>query len=360
MTAASESLERFDGKPRCPTERLGVGVRGLGSKVSAWKGGEAIPPLFIVAREDAFPENSAFVEWCRDHRAELDRLILDHGAILLRGFPMRSAMDFDAFTHVFPPYRHGYVGGMSPRKIIKGNVLESTRLPETFKISLHSEMAYMKSYPPRIAFFCKQAALAGGETIIGSMHEFMQRLPAELKEKLEEHDVHIVRNFGPAGSTAGMDVIDHPDKIAWNDAFYTDSRTEVERRCAELGMTPIWNEDGSLTLQDSTKTFTVHPQTGERFYRNNLHTNASFDRPGFSEIAAAVRARQKRPSGMYLDNGETLSAEEAATINRVYEEIELAWPWQNGDIMVLDNLQVAHGRNASSGPREIMVALFNY
>jgi alpha-ketoglutarate-dependent taurine dioxygenase len=368
MAVPTESLGR-QGTPRnlergrnvCayPRERIEVPVDALGPEVSAWKAGAAIPPLFIVAREGAFPDNSNFIFWCREHRPELDRLILDHGAIVLRGFPMGCAADFNAFTSVFPTYEHGYVGGMSPRKKIQGNVLESTRLVETYKINLHSEMAYMRTYPPRVAFFCRQAATTGGETIIGSMHEFMKRLPAELTRKLEQHEVHIVRNFAAAGSTDGMAMIDHPDKVAWNDAFYTDSRAEVEQRCRQLGMKPIWNEDGSLTLLDVTKTFTVHPKTGERFYRNNLHTNRSFDRPGFREIEAAVRATQKHASGMYLDNGETLTADEAATINRIYEEIELAWPWQNGDVMVLDNLQVAHGRNTYSGPREIMVALFD-
>jgi len=115
-----------------------------------------------------------------------------------------------------------------------------------------------------------------------------------------------------------------------------------------------------LTLLDVTPTFTVHPKTGERFYRNNLHTNITYDRAGLSEMVAELRAKQKRPSGMFLDNGEKLSEAEAETIIRTFEEIELAWPWQNGDIMMLDNLQVAHGRNTFTGPREIMVALLDY
>ena len=346
--------------PRHPIDRIPVALETLGPGVTGWKGGAEVPPLFIEASEGSIPDTPAFVQWCAAHRDELDRLILEHGAIVLRGFPVASAEDFNTFASVFPTYQPGYVGGMSPRKQIEGNVLESTRLVENYKIMLHSEMAYMKSFPPRIAFFCKQASQTGGETIIGSMHEFMRRLPADLSAKLEGHEVHIVRNFGPAHSTDGRTTIDHPDKIAWNDAFYTDDREECERRCAELGITPIWNEDGSLTMLDVTQTFTVHPQTGERFYRCNLHTNRTFDRDGFREILAEVRAKQKRPSGMFLDNGEKLSEAEADTIIRIYEEIELAWPWQNGDIMVLDNLQVAHGRNSYTGPREIMVALLDY
>lgn len=354
-TLASVTPAPSDAKPK----RFPAGVESLGEGIVSWKSSPDTPPLFISPELGVLSDHPAFIAWCREHGADLDRLILEHGAIVLRGFPMATAEDFDELAGLFPPYQPGYVGGMSPRKKIGGNVMESTRLIETYKIALHSEMAYMKTYPPRLAFFCKQASTTGGETIIGDMHRFMKSMPADLRTKLEQHEVHIVRNYGPAHSTDSLDVIDHPDKVAWNDALDTDDRAEAEKRCAALGMTPIWNEDGTLTLLDVTPTFTTHPKTGDSFYRSNLHTNASFERPGFIEIVAELRAKQTRPSGMYLDTGEKLTYEEAETIVKLYESIELGWPWQNGDVMILDNLQVAHGRNTYTGPREIMVALLD-
>jgi alpha-ketoglutarate-dependent taurine dioxygenase len=335
-----------------------VAVEALGPGISAWVGGDAVPPLFIApVSSGVIVDHAALRAWARDHREGIDRLILEHGGIVLRDFPITSAEEFDNFISVFPAYQPGYVGGMSPRKKIRGQVLESTRLAQDFKIMLHSEMAYMKSYPPRIAFFCKQASPVGGETIIGSMREFMKKLPDGLRHKLEAHGVRVVRNFAAAGSSKDKTVIDHPDKVGWDDAFYTNSRDEVETHCRDLGMEAIWNVDGSLTLVDMSKAFTVHPKTGEQFYRANLHTNEVYDLPGYREIAAVISAKQEQPSGHFLDNGEKLTADEAKTIRSIFDEIEIAWPWQNGDVMILDNLQVAHGRNPFTGPREIMVAL---
>lgn len=355
----ASNTQHFIGKESYPTSQIPVTLDQLGDGVTGWVTGEGVPPLFIAAREGQFPDVPATVAWAEAHREQLDALILEHGGIVLRGFPLKDASDFNALVHIFPMYKPGYVGGMSPRKQVQGDVLESTRLDKNFKIQLHSEMAYMKKYPPRIAFFCRQAATIGGETIIGKMSEFMKRFPADLAEKIQAHDYHVVRNYAPAGNTKDAAEVLHGDQIGWDEAFYADTREEVEARCRELGMIPSWNEDGSLTLVEVTKPFTVHPKTGERFYRANLHVNNAYDDGGLAEIQAKIRASQKRPTGHYLSNGEMLSREESNKIVSLFEEIELAWQWQDGDVMILDNLQVVHGRNPFDGPREVMVALLD-
>ena len=45
------------------------------------------------------------------------------------------------------------------------------------------------------------------------------------------------------------------------------------------------------------------------------------------------------------------------TILKIYQPLEVVYRWQKGDIMILDNVLVAHARNAFSGPRKLLVAL---
>jgi Taurine catabolism dioxygenase TauD, TfdA family len=246
---------------------------------------------------------------------------------------------------------------MSPRKAITGNVLESTRIGENLKIGLHSEMAYMKSFPPRIAFFCKTAASIGGETIIGDMREFMKLMPQDLREKLEAADIQVVRNYAQPTARSASASFDHPDQVGWDAAFFTDDPREVENSCRQLGIRPLWNEDGTLTLIETMRPFTDHPVTGERIYRCNLHLKEPLSGPGFAKLNQEIRAKQAHRSGYYLSNGEELSDAEAKTIKDLYSRVELSWRWQDNDVLILDNLQVSHGRNPFSGPREVMVAL---
>jgi alpha-ketoglutarate-dependent taurine dioxygenase len=336
-----------------PTEpgKTLVRIPELGAEVIGWTAAGELPLLFVESIRGALPSFESFKTWAATHRTELDALILRHGGILLRAFPITSTTQFNDFASIFPPYKSGYAGGGAQRKVIEGQVMESTRYDQDMKIPLHSEMAYLAAYPARIAFFSKRTAAVGGETIIGSMRQFMRLLPPEIREKLERHSIHVVRNFAPAGST--QSVVENSDSIGWDDAFYTQSRAEVEQHCKRLGVEFTWNEGGGLTIVNVMKALTVHPQTHETFYRSHIHAS----RVGSREIDATSLARQHRPTGYTLDTGQTLSHDEAEQIQSVFRTIEQSFPWSDGDIMILDNLQVAHGRNPFSGNRELVVAL---
>lgn len=41
----------------------------------------------------------------------------------------------------------------------------------------------------------------------------------------------------------------------------------------------------------------------------------------------------------------------------MYDEGSYAFPWQPGDIMVIDNMLMAHGREPFTGKRRIIVAM---
>ena len=332
-------------------------IDGLAPEATATCPERGPPPLFIERVPGALDEIGEFLDWAEARRELLDHLILQYGGIVLRGFPLASAEDFDRFVRLFPAYDRGYVAGMTPRNFVAGKVMESTRLAADYKIGLHSEMAYMRTYPPRIAFFARKAAGVGGETIIGSLREITRRLPKPLRARLEAHKVHMVRNYAPCGNTRDAAVVEHADQMGWDDAFHTESRSDVEAQCRAIGLDFTWNADASLTVVDTLDPFTDHPKTGERFFRSNVHTNKAADRQGYGDIRTRVQASQKRRSGHFLDNGEELSPDECETIHRILEEVEISWKWQDGDVMILDNLQVAHGRNPFSGPREILVAL---
>jgi len=317
------------------------------------------PPLFITADPARITTIDETISWLRANRAALDGLIIRHGGIVLRGFPVRSSRDFGAVVDTFPSYSRGYVGGGGSRARISDKVMEATQLSETMNLTLHSEMGYLKTYPKRIAFYCAKPAEFGGETTIGSMRAFIARLPNDLRERIRENGARTIRNLAPAGASRGQRVSDHPDKRGWDETFDTEDRVEVEAHCAAMAMEAIWNEDGSLTLISEAEPFAHHPATGELCYRSQMHTNRSFEADDRRAITEALRASQKMRSRHTMLNGEEMPQQDADMVARIFSEITVAWPWHSGDVMILDNLLVSHGRHPYAGTRDVQVALLD-
>lgn len=331
-------------------------IHQLGDDVYCYERVPGQAPLFICCREGGpLAERQAFLDWVRASRPVLDRLIVAHGGIVLRGFALEETADFGALTALFPQFAGSYEGGRAPRKAIQGQVMESTRLASSVRLAIHSEMAYMRDYPRRIAFFSRQTAIEGGETIIGDMRGFVVAMPAAIRGRLEQLGTRMTRNFGPP-SQALDDSYADMDQRGWNQAFFTDERADVERICAGKGLRPLWHDDGSLTVFNDLEPFVTHPATGQKLYRSVIHMRPQVEDEARSQ---AYRRHQKYRTGASLGNGERLSEDEVAQMEALCDRFTHQWPWRDGDVMILDNLQVWHGRNPYRGPREVQVALLD-
>jgi alpha-ketoglutarate-dependent taurine dioxygenase len=66
---------------------------------------------------------------------------------------------------------------------------------------------------------------------------------------------------------------------------------------------------------------------------------------------------QDLPRNAYYGDGSPFSSEDLDEVRRAYKEATVVFSWQPGDILMLDNMLVAHGRRPYSGQRRILVAL---
>lgn len=331
----------------------GTAVQALGPDVRCHELNPGQPPLYIEPEGSALQNKDSFRAWSISVRPVLDTLITIHGGIVLRGFPITETHDFSQFIGLFPSFDAGYAGGRAPRKSISGKVMEATRLASSVRLALHSEMAYMRDYPKRIAFFSRKTAPVGGETLIGDVRHLVDAIPPAILAKIRQLGTRMARNFGPRSENL-EDTYAHMDQRGWNQAFFTEDPAEVETICAERGLEPHWNEDGSLVVFNKLEPFVIHPETGKELYRSVLHMKPQVENP---ELEAEMRKAKKHPTGATLGNGQRLEPEEMAQMEDIIDRVTYSWPWRDGDVMVLDNLQVWHGRNPYEGSRDVQVAL---
>ena len=91
-----------------------------------------------------------------------------HGAILFRGFPLRTAEDFDRFVAAFGLENFPYSESLSNAVRVNRTprVFTANEAPPSVAIFFHHEMAQTPIFPGRLFFFCEQPAESGGATPI--------------------------------------------------------------------------------------------------------------------------------------------------------------------------------------------------
>jgi alpha-ketoglutarate-dependent taurine dioxygenase len=312
--------------------------------VEIHKGAGSLPVLITPRRTTLDP-----IEWVFSSLPQIERELARSGAILFRGFRIRSLDDFERFASSFGRKPLPYMERSTPRTIIKNRIYTSTEYPSHQEIPMHNEGSYSHVHPSFIWFFCEQPAAEGGETVIADSREVLRLLPADLRAKFLCRGVMYLRNYG--GSEQSLD-------LSWPQVFQTSSRTEVEKYCEAAGMAFEWRQDNRLRTRQVRPAIVQHPRSGEEVWFNQCHLfHVSSLGPDVAASLFASTHEQDLPRNAYYGDGERLEPSTLDLIRRSYEKLATAVAWQPADVLLLDNFLVAHGRKRFSGERRILVTM---
>ena len=302
--------------------------------------GSSFPLLVQPITPDVQP-----AEWMASERERLDGLLLERGALLFRGFPIRTLEDFERFARAFSDRLYEQYGDL-PRKAMTMAVYESTAYPADRWILFHNESSHLASWPSRIWFFCVEAARQGGETPIADCRRLCRVIDSSIIERVRALGFQYVRNF--------VDKLD----VSWQQFFHTTDRAIVEQQCRETGTSFEWLGDGGLRTVRRARGITTHPRTGEElfFAQVQLHHPSCLD-PAVRESIAAVYGAEQFPRDVRFGDGSVIDDDTMRRIGEAYEQSSFAFPWQAGDVLLLDNMLMAHARRPFVGPRSCAVVL---
>lgn len=284
--------------------------------------------------------------WAEGSRDFIDTHLLHDGGILFRGFGVRSVPEFEDFVRAVGGDLLDYSYRSTPRTQVSGKIYTSTEYPADQSIPFHNEQSYTRSWPLKIAFFCVQPAQQGGETPIADSRRVHARIDPAVAERFERLGVMYVRNYG--------DRLDLP----WQDVFQTDDRGQVEAFCGRSGIACEWKDDGRLRTTQVCQGVATHPRTGEKLWFNQAHLFH------VSSLPAAVRdelladlGEEQLPRNTYYGDGSPIEDAALDAIRAAYAAEEVVFPWEEGDLLLLDNMLVAHARKPFAGPRRIVVGM---
>ncbi|RMO18235.1 Pyoverdine biosynthesis regulatory protein [Pseudomonas cichorii] len=274
--------------------------------------------------------------------AELPRA----GGVLFRGFAFKGEADFEAFASSFGHELLTYDYASTPRTKLNNRVYTSTEYPAHQVIPLHNEQSYSLNWPMKIWFHCVQASEVGGETPIADSREVYRQLDPVIRQRFADKRLMYVRNYGN-----GLD-------LPWQQAFSTEDRAQVEQYCKASNIDFEWNEEGELSTRQVCQAVARHPVSGEWVWFNQAHLfHISNLAPAVRETLISIVGEEGVPRNVFYGDGSPIELEALEHVRAVLQRCQVSFPWQAGDVLMLDNMLVAHGRSTFQGARKVVVAM---
>mmetsp|Transcript_20062 Transcript_20062/g.51712 ORF Transcript_20062/g.51712 Transcript_20062/m.51712 type:complete len:413 (+) Transcript_20062:40-1278(+) len=315
-------------------------------------------------------DTDAQLAYFREHGAELRAQMLEHGAVVLRGFELTKTPEgFQSMYEALglePCLDPLHSVSARPMVDKKSAVYEAVNKEsrKNFFIGMHNEFVGKRA-PRRAAFVCFKPAEEGGEFLLADGRSMLADIDTELLERLYERSIrYSVMELPFFG---WLDSVPEPLRNPLMGIIKGAVGAALNAK-VDFDVELVWGEggyDGVRMLQARAPVqppAVRHPESGEPTWFCNVHSHSSMLRKRREELYGAERfesgASQINKSDMYYGDGAELSASELDHLDKVTMANTKFVKMQQGDVVLLDNYMTMHGRNVFDGTRKHAVTWF--
>ena len=306
------------------------------------------PFLQEVENDSGLNNLKSTQDWLKENKIFIELKLEEHGAIIFKDLPVKTAEDFDQFVSTFNYDTFTYEESLSNAVRINktDKVFTANEAPREVEIFLHHEMAQTPTYPKNIFFFCKSASETGGETPLcrsDQLYEALLKADKALVESFEKFGV-IYNSI----MSSGDELISGQGR-SWQKTLGVSSKNGAEAKLSKLGYSWNWIEGDNLSVTTKPLKATKELENGKKSFFNQV-------------IAASLgwkKSSKNQIAPVRFGNNQEIDQLAIEHISELAQSLTLLRSWQDNDILLIDNYRVMHGRKPFSGNknREVLVSL---
>ena len=304
------------------------------------------PFLQEVENDSGLNNLKSTQDWLKENKIFIELKLEEHGAIIFKDLPVKTAEDFDQFVSSFNYDTFIYEESLSNAvRINKTNkIFTANEAPREVEIFLHHEMAQTPTYPKNIFSFCKSASETGGETPLCRSDQLYEELLTEDKTLIESFE-----KFGVIYNSimsSGDEFLSGQGR-SWQKTLGVSTKNDAEAKLLELGYSWDWIDNLSVTTKPLKATKEL--ENGKKSFFNQV-------------IAASLgwkKSSKNQIAPVRFGNNQGIDQLAIEHISELAQSLTLLRSWQDNDILLIDNYRVMHGRKPFSGNknREVLVSL---
>jgi len=259
---------------------------------------------------------NAFDRW------DIINLLGKHGALLLRDFQI-DATDFDSVTRRLGRVRPANIRADTSRAFTSTG---TQRVNDGgFPIPLHAESYYTPICPQILAFFCEETTVKlGGETTLCDGERLFESFSSRIRQDLEGCRI-VWTHDCPIQSLEGQTQMPLAEFLAW---------------CQRA-------DDCEVVVNQNAGTIHL------RYSAPAIRLTWWGSRPAFANNLLPLAGRS-----LLAKMAPGLSDDLLQSIERSAVDSMIAHTWRPGDLLLVDNTRIMHGRTGwSGGVRNILVRM---
>lgn len=250
-------------------------------------------------------------------------------------------------------------GSTAKRTEITETLSTANEGPSSIRIHQHNEFSRFVKYPTKLFFTCVEYAAEGGETPLVHGGEFFQRINAKAPEFLRELSQRglYMEQIWPLKSDTNTNWANKfcfGRNIDPSDDHFEHQKLQAKQLAEEIASPDCeFTPENDLLIRQYTKPIRVYEGDGESFpcFFNSLSTFYAYTKYKVAEYG-------KTRSICYNDGGE-IPTKYLDLVLQTSLDLAYAHRWEEGDIAIVDNYMVSHGRLPWEGVRRILVSMWD-